>query len=70
MQRKIIQVITLLGFSLIFESLMRVMSQRELGKVLKVCGWSIAAFWFIEIVDSISVWVVDKLSFLEKMMGG
>ncbi len=59
--QEIVQIIALLSCSFLFENIMRVTGQKELGKVIKICAWVVCAFWVLGIIGDACIWIEGKL---------
>jgi len=64
----IVQIIALLSCSFLFENIMRVTGQKELGKVIKVCAWVICAFWILGVIGDMCMWIEDKLTWIDERL--
>lgn len=64
-----VQIIALLTCSFLFENIMKVTGQKELGSVMKICAWVICAFWMLGIIGDVCIWAEEKLLWIdEKLM--
>ncbi|NPV45239.1 MAG: hypothetical protein HPY70_14895 [Firmicutes bacterium] len=65
--QRIVQIMTLMSVSLLFENVMKVMGQKELGSVMKICAWVICAAWALAIFGDMAVWLHEKLTWIGDM---
>lgn len=67
--QQVVQILALLSCSFLFENIMRVMGQKELGSVMKICAWIICAFWILGIIGDICMWIDEKLMIIKNIFG-
>jgi len=57
----IVQVIVIVIVGYVFQLLMQVMGQKQLGSIIKICSWGIALFMIIGIVCGWIEWIDLRL---------